>query len=105
MISLRLSKVRTHGEVQMLNKGWKWYVYILECQDRTYYTGLTWNPSNRLDQHSSGLGGRYTAEHGAKALVYYEEHSDYEIARKRERQIKGWSQAKKKTILIDKFKL
>ena len=87
-----------------MNK-WKWYVYIIECLDGTYYTGLTWNPDLRYEQHLSGLGGRYTAEHGVKALVYYEEHIDYEVARKREKQIKDWSQKKKKSILIDNFKL
>jgi putative endonuclease len=84
---------------------WKWYVYIIECNNGTYYTGLTWKPELRYDQHLSGLGGKYTAKHGVKSLVYFEEHTSYEDARKREKQIKGWSQAKKKSILIDKFQL
>lgn len=88
-----------------MTKQWKWYVYIIECLDGMYYTGMTWKPDLRLEQHLSGLGGRYTAEHGAKSLVYYEEHTDIEIARNREQQIKGWSQRKKKAILIDNFKL
>jgi len=84
---------------------WKWYVYIIECLDGTYYTGMTWKPESRLEQHLSGLGSKYTGKHGVKALVYYEEHFDIEVARAREKQIKGWSQIKKKTILIDKFNL
>lgn len=87
-----------------MRKQWKWYVYIIECKDGTYYTGLTWKPELRYDQHLSGLGSKYTAEHGVKALVYCEEHTDFETARVREVQIKGWSQAKKRKILIDKFK-
>ncbi len=86
-------------------KQWKWYVYIIECKDGTYYTGMTWKPELRLEQHISGLGGKYTAQHGVKALVYYEEQDDYQQAREREKQIKGWSQHKKKTILIDNFKV
>ena len=86
-------------------KQWKWYVYIIECLDGTYYTGITWKPELRFDQHLSGLGGKYTARHGVKALVYYEEHTDFEAARNRELQIKSWRQEKKKRILINNFKL
>ncbi len=86
-------------------KQWKWYVYIIECLDGTYYTGMTWKPELRLEQHLSGLGGKYTAKHGVKTLVYYEKHIDYQDARSREKQIKGWSQKKKREILIEGFKL
>lgn len=65
---------------------------------------MTWKPEIRLEQHISGLGGKYTARHGVKALVYFEEHADYQQARTREQQIKGWSQEKKKKILINNFK-
>jgi putative endonuclease len=92
-------------EKYIMKKPWKWYVYIIECLDGTYYTGMTWKPELRYDQHLSGLGGKYTSQHGVKALVYYEEHIDHELAKNREQQIKGWSQQKKRTILIDNFKL
>ena len=88
-----------------MKKQWKWYVYIIECLDGTYYTGMTWKAELRMEQHLSGLGSKYTYIHGVKALVYYEEHSDLETARKRERQIKDWNQNKKRRILIDNFKL
>lgn len=80
-------------------KPWKWYVYIIKCLDETYYTGLTWKPEVRYDQHTSGLGGKYTARHGVKKLVYLEEHNNLETARKRERQIKDWSQEKKRKLI------
>ncbi len=82
---------------------WKWYVYILECKNNTYYTGMTWKPELRLEQHLSGLGGKYTAKYGVKGLVYLEEHEDFELARRREVQIKDFSQ-KKKRVLIESFK-
>lgn len=88
-----------------MKKQWKWYVYIIECKDGTYYTGMTWKPEVRFEQHLSGLGSKYTSQHGVKALVYYEEHLDFETAREREQQIKGWSQEKKRRILIAGFKL
>ena len=86
-----------------IRKKWKWYVYILELKNGLYYTGMTWNPSARFDQHMSGLGSKYTARHGVRRLVYLEEHEDFELARRREIQIKDFSR-KKKRVLIGSFK-
>ena len=80
-------------------KQWHWYVYIIKCLDETYYTGLTWKPEIRYDQHLSKFGSKYTATHGVKKLVYLEEHTDLEVARKREKQIKNWSQEKKLKLI------
>lgn len=82
-----------------MTNDWKWFVYILECLDNTYYTGMTWKPEVRYEQHISKFGGKYTAAHGVKKLVYLEEHNDLEVARMREIQIKGWSQKKKKKLI------
>lgn len=78
---------------------WKWYVYILECEDGSYYTGTTWSPDKRWTQHLSSLGSRYTSEHKVKSLAYLEEHDDIEVARNRERQIKGWTRQKKEKLI------
>jgi putative endonuclease len=83
----------------MRRSKWKWYVYIIECKDKTYYTGLTWNLNNRFDQHLSGKGSKYTAKHFAERLVYSEEFEDLEEARYREKQIKDWSQKKKQKLI------
>ena len=82
---------------------WHWYVYIIECKDGTYYTGRSWDVEIRYEQHLSGSGAKYTAIHGVKRLAYYEMHEDSEAAAMREKQIKGWSQEKKRRILIDNF--
>ena len=82
-----------------MSHDWKWFVYVIECKDNTYYTGLTWKPELRYDQHLSGLGGKYTARHGVKRMAYIEEQADLETARKREQQIKGWSQEKKERLI------
>lgn len=82
---------------------WKWYVYIIECKDGSFYTGLTWNTSIRYNQHLSGLGGQWTAKHGVKRLAYLEEHEDFGIARKRERQIKDWNREKKSKLIKGKW--
>ena len=78
---------------------WKWYVYIIECEDRSYYTGMTWKPDARWMQHLSGLGSRYTGEHKPKKLVYCEEYENLEEARNREHQVKGWTRTKKEKLI------
>lgn len=82
-----------------LKKSWRWYVYIIECADDTFYTGMTWSPDIRAEQHKSGFGGKYTALHGFKQMVYVEEHDDLEVARKREIQIKDWNRSKKQKLI------
>ena len=83
---------------------WKWYVYIIECQNKTYYTGMTWKPDLRWTQHLAGLGAAYTAKHKVKKLVYLEEYEDLDEARIREKQIKDWSQQKKKKLINGEWK-
>lgn len=78
---------------------WRWYVYIIECEDGTYYTGMTWDVSRRWEQHLSRMGSKYTAKHKPKSVVYVEEHEDIDTARYREKQIKDWSQTKKKKLI------
>lgn len=77
---------------------WKWHVYILECQDGLYYTGMTWNMDIRMQQHADGLGGKFTARHGFKELKYVEEFSSVEEARLREHQLKDFSRKKKEAL-------
>ena len=60
---------------------------------------MTWKPELRYDQHLSGLGGKYTARHGVKKIAYIEEHVELEAARMREKQIKDWSQEKKRKLM------
>jgi putative endonuclease len=76
-----------------------WYVYILECQDSSLYTGITNNLQRRLQEHQQGKGGCYTRSFGAKRLVYREGHPDRSQALKREAQIKGWPRSRKQALI------
>lgn len=82
---------------------WRWYIYIIECEDGSYYTGLTWQVDNRWQQHLSRLGAAYTARHKPKQLVYVEEYENLEEARLREKQIKGWTRAKKEKLIYGEW--
>ncbi len=76
------------------------YVYILQCNDGSFYTGSTKQIELRLWQHQNGLGGNYTRKRLPVELVYIEHCFRIDDAYFREGQIKGWSR-KKKQALID----
>ncbi|MBA4421263.1 MAG: GIY-YIG nuclease family protein, partial [Anaerolinea sp.] len=67
------------------------FMYILLCADNSYYTGLTWDLSTRLEQHQIGCGSEYTKNRLPVRLLYAEEYNRIEDAYRRERQIHGWS--------------
>ncbi|PIR97254.1 MAG: hypothetical protein COT91_02390 [Candidatus Doudnabacteria bacterium CG10_big_fil_rev_8_21_14_0_10_41_10] len=85
-------------------ENWNWCVYIIECLDGTFYTGCTWNIDNRWEQHKAGKGSKYTIKHGVKKLVYYEKFENLDTARYREKQIKDWSQEKKRKLISGEWK-
>ena len=68
-----------------------YYCYILECADRTYYTGWTTDPERRLKQHNKGVGARYTRARTPVKIIYLEPQPDRSTAMKRERAIKRLS--------------
>jgi Predicted endonuclease containing a URI domain len=76
----------------------RYYIYILKCNDGSYYTGYTSNLQKRLQQHQEGTGCTYTKTRTPVELVYTEELPDKPSALKREKQIK-------KLTIFDKEKL
>jgi len=80
------------------------YVYILECSDGSFYTGSTFDLHKRLWEHNNGLGANYTKKRLPVNLVYLEESDSIEECFLREKQIQGWSRAKKKSLMKSNFK-
>ncbi len=78
--------------------GYMWVVYILLCDQKTFYVGRTDNVTRRLNEHK-GKYSLYTKKFSDIQLVYTEEHSNSVLAKKREKQLKGWSVAKKKALI------
>ena len=72
-----------------------WCTYMLICIDTSYYVGMTNNLTQRIQDHSSGKGPTYTKITKPKLLVWFESHPNREAAAAREKQLKGWSRAKK----------
>ena len=79
----------------------KGYMYILECSDQSFYVGSTNNLIVRFDQHQRGEGANHTKARLPVKLIYSEEFEKVSEAFRREKQIQGWSRAKK-IALIEK---
>lgn len=73
----------------------RYYVYLLECADKSIYTGITTDVVRRLKEHKEGVGSHYTRAHGAKRMLYSEQQPSRSAALKREAEIKRWPRAKK----------
>ncbi len=77
----------------------KGYMYILLCDDGSYYTGSTNNLELRLQQHFAGEGANHTKKHPPVKLLYYEEFDRIDEAFNREKQVQGWSRKKKEALI------
>lgn len=73
-----------------------WYLYIAKAKTGRFYTGISTNPTKRLERHNGGEGARFAKQQGPFELVYISSpFKDKADARKREIQVKDWSQIKK----------
>ena len=78
------------------------YLYILLCDDGSYYTGSTRDLEQRLEEHFNGEGANYTRKHKPVKLVYFEEFERIDEAYYREKQVQGWSRKKKEALINGK---
>lgn len=76
-----------------------YYVYILECSNKTFYTGITTDLDRRLKEHKSSKGSHYTSYNRGIRIRYSEKYQTRSEACRREAQIKGWSRTKKLALL------
>ena len=82
----------------------EYFVYILLCNDNTYYVGVTNDYSRRFEQHVNGVSKKsYTYPRRPLELVFIETFNDIKQAIAREKQIKKWSQAKKKALIDNNY--
>jgi putative endonuclease len=75
-----------------------WYIYILLCDQKTYYIGLTHDLNQRFTSHKM-KNNMATKEFSELKLVYYEEYKTRFEAERREQQLKRWTFAKKKALV------
>lgn len=76
-----------------------WLVYILQCSDNTYYTGITNNLEKRMIQHNSKKGAKYTKARSPVILVKYFVCKNKSEALKLEYKIKQLSRMQKEKLV------
>jgi len=76
-----------------------YFVYLLECADKSIYTGITTDMARRFAEHKHGIGSHYTRAHAAKKMLYSENHATRSAALKREAEIKRWPRSKKLELI------
>lgn len=80
-----------------------YFVYIVECKDGSYYTGVTSELEKRINEHNSGFYKGYTSSRLPVKLVYSNRFTNVNDAITAEKQIKGWSRVKNEALIIGDF--
>jgi len=72
-----------------------WFCYMVRCKDGSLYVGIANDVAERIKRHNWGVGPNYTAKRRPVELIWYECCGGSEAARRREKEVKSWSRAKK----------
>ena len=80
----------------------KYFVYIVSSRSGTLYIGMTNSIYRRALQHKSGEIEGFSSKYHCCRLVYYESFDDVHKAIGREKQLKGWTRAKKIALIESK---
>ncbi len=77
-----------------------WHLYILQCSDKSLYTGIALDVKRRLREHSLGQGSRYVRSRLPAKLVYREALKNKSKALRREAEIKRLTRRQKLVLII-----
>jgi len=81
----------------------KWFVYIVECSDSSYYTGISTDVEARVKTHNKKKGAKYTKPRTPVVLKYSQEYENRSEASKEECRIKKMNRFEKHHFLIEKM--
>jgi putative endonuclease len=90
------------GHSSLVRRIRRFYVYLVASRSRTIYVGMTSDLVRRVWEHRTGACRGFTARYRIHRLVYFEEYADARLATTREREIKGWSRARKLRLIEGK---
>jgi putative endonuclease len=68
--------------------GTDWLLYLLECEDGSFYAGITTDLVRRFNEHLAGVGGRYTRAHPPSRLIACKAYPDRASASRAEYALK-----------------
>jgi putative endonuclease len=83
---------------KIIRKG-RFFVYIVECSDGSYYTGYTKDLAARLKLHNSGRGSKYVRGKRPVQLVFSKKYRYYKHAVREERRIKTLTRKQKQKLM------
>ena len=75
------------------------FVYIVQCSNSRYYTGITWNLKKRIQEHNSAVKTPLRKSELPVKLVYWEKFNTIHQAARREKEITGWRREKKEILI------
>ena len=83
-----------------MGRDYDFYVYMTTNYAGTVlYIGVTSDLEGRIWEHQHGEGSKFTKTYHADRLLYYEHFGDVHRAIAREKQLKGWTRAKKEALI------
>ncbi len=77
----------------------RWYTYILQCSDGSFYTGSTTDLTRRLAEHQTGCGARYTRPRRPVRLVWSQPALSRTKAQQREAALKALPRGQKQDLI------
>ena len=77
-----------------------WFLYILRCQNDTFYTGVTKDLERRLKMHNDGKASRYTRARRPVKMIYHENCASRARALVRECEVKALPRKKKEQLVL-----
>ena len=77
------------------------YIYVVECADRSFYTGYTTEIVRRIKMHNAKKGAKYTRARGPVVLVYFEEFETKREATKAESAFKKLTRMQKEQYIFE----
>lgn len=75
------------------------YTYMVECSDKSLYTGWTNDLDARIRAHNAGKGAKYTKSRRPVRLVYYETFATRKEAMRREYEVKRYTRKQKLALI------
>ena len=77
------------------------YIYVVECADKSFYTGYTIDIVRRIKLHNAKKGAKYTRARGPVTLVYFEEYETKSEATKAESSFKKLTRMQKEQYIFE----
>jgi len=92
-------KMRDASFRKAVKRKGRFFVYIVQCRDGTYYTGYTKDLENRIALHKSGRGAKYVKNKLPAELVYAKQYRYYKNALNEEKRVKTLTRQQKSELV------